>query len=147
MVELDRRGPPFAEGAKDGAPSSTWVGSIMIEKKEAEGEAQDAEIVRGLRAVEESGFVGGGATVKAAASRRTPNLASQEARLESKRDPSTAWPDAPRNGTKKKHRATSLGMTNSHNAEREAVRLPPVGGRPKGESRKDHRKEKPKNRP
>jgi len=27
-VALERRSPPFAKGAKDGAPSSSWVGGV-----------------------------------------------------------------------------------------------------------------------
>jgi len=34
MVLLERKSPPFAENAKDGAPSSTWMSEVPLEKKE-----------------------------------------------------------------------------------------------------------------
>jgi hypothetical protein len=45
----ERKSPPFAHFAKDGAPSSTWIGGVTMEKKEKTEvkETQDARIVWG----------------------------------------------------------------------------------------------------
>jgi len=47
-VALERKSPPFAENAKDGAPSSTWVGWCNEKKrKKTRAGARESEEIEG----------------------------------------------------------------------------------------------------